>query len=234
MKAIRWLIRGATAALVAAGAPAWSQNTLDAQALKLYGGNYSSDCSNSAAPRLRVVADALMVEQGTKRLTGGNVQAAYSYFGQSPPTDYQVALLSEVRDGSQLLFIVFRDKSGQYITLDGDPKVKAALGKALLERKYRGCDATRKETTTSAPASAADSEPMGGPTELLRDPSSNPPTTKRLVPKSKRIGWLSSTARVRQSKRSESAALSTYLPVPVRTTTAATTTLFCSTRPHRA
>jgi hypothetical protein len=46
MNAIQWLIRGAAAALVAAWAPAWSQNRLDAQALKLYGGNYSSDCSN--------------------------------------------------------------------------------------------------------------------------------------------------------------------------------------------
>jgi hypothetical protein len=81
----RWLICGAAAAFVAAGAPAWSQSTPDAQALKLYGGAYSSDCSNSTAPRLRVVADALMVEQGTKRMTGHNVQAAYSYFGQSPP-----------------------------------------------------------------------------------------------------------------------------------------------------
>jgi inhibitor of lysozyme (Ivy) len=189
MNAIRWLIRGATAALVAAGAPAWSQNTLDAQALKLYGGNYSSDCSNSAAPRLRVVADALMVEQGTKRLTGGNVKAAYSYFGQSPPPDYQVVLLSEVRGGSQLMFIVFRDKSGQYITLDGDPKVKAALGKALLERKYRGCDATSKETTTSAAASAVHSKPMVGPTELLTDPKFKSAYYKALGPKVKE-NWL--------------------------------------------
>jgi hypothetical protein len=57
--------------------PGWM--TLDAQALKLYGGAFSSDCSNSTAPRLRVVADALMVEQGVKRMTGRNVQAAYSY-----------------------------------------------------------------------------------------------------------------------------------------------------------
>ena len=45
MNAIRWLILGITAAFGAAGAPASSQNRLDTQALKLYGGNYSSDCS---------------------------------------------------------------------------------------------------------------------------------------------------------------------------------------------
>jgi hypothetical protein len=167
--AIRWLIRGIAAAFVAVGAPAWAHSTLDAQALKLYGGTYLSDCSNAAAPRLRVVADALMVEQETKRLTGRNVQAAYSYFGRSPPPDYQVALLSEVRGGSQLLFIVYRDKSGQYITLDGDAKVQAALGKPLLGQKYRTCDAVKKESASTAP-SATQPEPMADAGALLMDP----------------------------------------------------------------
>jgi hypothetical protein len=189
MNTIQWLILGAAAAFIAAGAPAWSQSTLDAQALKLYGGTYSSDCSNSTAPRLRVVADALMVEHGTKRLMGGNVQAAYAYFGQSPPPDYQAALLSEVRGGSQLLFIVFRDKSSQYITLDGDPKVRAALSKALLEQKYRSCNATSKETTMPAPASAVQSKPMVGPTELLADPKFKSAYYKALGPKVKER-WL--------------------------------------------
>lgn len=168
MTGMRWLIGGATAAFVAAGAPAAAQSALDAQALKLYVGAYSSDCGNGTASRLRVVADALIVEQGTKRMTGHNVQAAYSYFGQSPPPDYQVVLLSEVRAGLQLLFIVYRDKSGQYITLDGDPKVQAALGKSLLGQKYRSCNAVGKETT-AAPPSATPSEAMVGPTELLMD-----------------------------------------------------------------
>jgi hypothetical protein len=69
------------AAFVFVATPAWAQNKLDAQVLKLYGGTYSSDCSSPAAPRLRVVTDALTVEQGKKRLTGRDVQAAYSYFG---------------------------------------------------------------------------------------------------------------------------------------------------------
>jgi len=159
---------GAAAASIVAGAPAWAQSNLDADTLKQYGGVYSSDCGSATAPRLRVVADALMVEQGTKRLTGRNVQAAYSYFGQSPPPNYQVALLSEVGGGSQMLFIVFRDKSGQYITLDGDQKVQAALGKALLGPKYRSCGAARQEATP-APASASRSEAMTGPPDLLKD-----------------------------------------------------------------
>lgn len=122
-------------------APGWAFDSVDAEALKLYGGTYSTDCAIPAAPRLRATTDALMVEQGRKRLTGRNVQAAYTYFGNSPPPDYQVVLMSEVKPGVALEFIVYRDKTGLYIMLDGDPKVQAALGKALLGKKYRHCDA---------------------------------------------------------------------------------------------
>ena len=87
MNAIRWSIRGAAAVFVAASAPAWAQGKLDAQALKLYGGTYLSDCSNVAAPKVTVFADALVVLEGDKRIAGSNVQAAYAYFGQSPPPD---------------------------------------------------------------------------------------------------------------------------------------------------
>ena len=173
MITIRWWVVVAAALWVAASDSAWAQNTLDAQALKLYGGTYSVDCSNPTATRLRVVADALTVEQGNKRLTGNNVQAAYSYFGQSAPPNYLVALLSDVRGGSQLLFIVFKDRSGQYITLDGDKKVQAALGRSLLAGKFRSCDSAKNQIASqppaSGPASARQSDAMIGPPELLND-----------------------------------------------------------------
>jgi hypothetical protein len=172
MKTIRFAI-AAGAAWIASGASLWAQGRLDAEALKLYGGTYSANCNDAAATRLRVVADALMVEQGNRRLTGNNLQAAYAYFGQSPPPDYQVALLSEVRGGLQLLFIVYRDKLGQYITLDGDPKVQAALGKTLLARKFRSCDAAKNQgaaaSAAPAPASKNQSDALIGPPELLND-----------------------------------------------------------------
>lgn len=188
MNPIRWLLHGVAAACVAAGAPAWSQGALDADALKLYGGTYSSECSNSAAPRLRVVADTLMVEAGTKRMTGRNVQAAYSFFGQSPPPNYQVALLSEVRGGAQLIFIVYRDKSGQYIMLEGDPQVQAALGKGLLTPRYHRCgDASR--ASVAASAGAIPSDPLVGPAELLKDPKFKSAYYKALGPKIKQ-SWL--------------------------------------------
>jgi hypothetical protein len=130
MKATRWLAGSCAVAWLGAGAPVWGQSGLDREALKLYGGTYSAECGNA--------------EQGDKRLAGNNVQAAHAYFGQSSPPNYQAALLSEVRRGSQMLFIVFRDGRGQYITLDGDQRVQAALGKTLLARKSINAMATAK------------------------------------------------------------------------------------------
>lgn len=187
MNAVRWLIRGAAAIIVAAVFPAQSQGALKADALKQYGGTYSSDCSNPTAPRATVFADALVVLQGDKRIAGDKVQAAFSYFGQSPPPNYEVALLSEVRGSGQLMFIVYRDKSGQYMTLDGDPKVVAALGKALTGHKYRHCDPTRK-VTAAAPA-APQSASAGDAGSLLMDPSFKSAYYKALGPKVKE-SWL--------------------------------------------
>lgn len=166
----RGLIYGAVAALIfALSTPLWAQNRLDAEALKLYGGTYSTDCGNPKATRLTVVADALMVDEQGKRMTGRSLQAAYAFFGQAAPPEYQVALLSDVQ-GSQLIFVVFRDSSGQYIRLDGEPKVHAALGKALLGRKYFSCGGAKSESAT-APAVAAQTAQWHAPSDLLKEPS---------------------------------------------------------------
>lgn len=120
------------AAFLALGGPVWSQGPLNVDALKLYGGTYSSDCSNSAAPRLLVVADALVVEAGGKRMMGRNVLTAPSYLGPTPPQNYVMALLSSVgAEGTRLGFIVYRDSAGLYIVLDGGPRVMTTLGNAL-------------------------------------------------------------------------------------------------------
>ena len=188
MSAVQWLTCTATAILVATVFPAHSQGTLDADTLKQYGGTYSSDCSNPAAPRGTVFADALVVLEGDKRIAGGNVQAAYSYFGQSPPPYYEVALLSEVRGSGQLMFIVYRDKSGQYMKLDGDAKVLAALGKALAAHKYRHCNPSRR-VNAAPPAGAPQSAPEGDAGLLLLDPKFKSAYYKALGPMVKE-SWL--------------------------------------------
>ena len=131
-------------ACLAACAVAAAQGVLDADSLRQFGGNYATDCaaaSNGASvPRLRVAGDSLTVDQGTQRMTGRSVQAAYSYFGAQPPAGFKAALLSQVKGGPELQFHVFADKAGAYVLLDGDATVKAALGEALIKPKYRRCD----------------------------------------------------------------------------------------------
>lgn len=46
--------------------------------LRLFGGTYMADCSNPAAPRATVFADALVVLHGDKRIAGDDVQNAVS------------------------------------------------------------------------------------------------------------------------------------------------------------
>ncbi len=154
---------------VAASTVARSQAGLDAATLKLYGGLYSADCANAAAARLRVLADALIFEQGTRRVTGHNVQSAASYFGQSPPPDFQFAFEGEVIKGVGLLFLGYRDKSGYYITLDGHPRVAAAIGKSVFEQKYRRCGDAGREAPPAVPAARTPDPPMDAPSTLLAD-----------------------------------------------------------------
>lgn len=169
------------AACLAPALPAQAQS-LDAEVMKRYGGAYSADCANPAAARLRVTAQALLVEQAGKRMTGRNVQAAHSYFGNSAPPDYQVALLSEAAGGAGLLFIVYRDKAGLYITLDGDPKVQAALGRALLRARHRHCDGVGQQPAAAAPATAALAVGETSAPGLLQDPGFKAAYHKALGP----------------------------------------------------
>jgi len=139
-------------------APAAALGFQETEALKLFGGTYSTACGNPAAPRA-IAGETLKVEYGNKRMTGENLMAAASYFGPEPPPNYQTALLSEVRGGNQLIFLVNRDKEGLYIELTGDPKVETALtavlGKAQLKGKYRDCEAaSRAWMNTPAPKMA--------------------------------------------------------------------------------
>ena len=141
--------------------PAAALGMQEIESIKLFGGTYSTDCGNLAAPRVRV-AEKLTVEQGNKRMTGDNLMAAYSYLGPEPPPGHQVALLSEVRRDARLIFLVTRDKNGLYVELMGeDPKVETALiavlGRAQYKAKYRDCDVASRaplpQATQAAPAS---------------------------------------------------------------------------------
>lgn len=176
--------------LAAENAPALSQDRLDADTFKAFGGTYMSDCKNPASPRVTVFADALVFLNGDKRIAGSNVQAAASWFGNSPPPEYRVALLSELPDGQQMIFIVNEDKAGYYITVDGDTKVMGAIGKPLARQKFRRCDAApKKEMAKPEPRTYSLVELDAG--GILLDPKAKAAYMKALGPLA-RVSWLAS------------------------------------------
>jgi hypothetical protein len=137
----------------------------EAEAVKLYGGTYSTDCANPAAPRA-ILGETLKVEYGNKRMTGENIMATATYFDPQPPPNHVSVLLGEVRGsgGSRLIFVVNRDKNGLYIELMGeDAKVenalKAVLGMAQFKAKYRDCDAASRTWMNTPAPSAAQAAP---------------------------------------------------------------------------
>ena len=150
----RTFVRGPVATLavlLAPAAPDWAD--LDAAALRLWDGNWSVACDNTAAPNLRVMQSSLMVVARNRQLTGRQVRPAYSYFGQSTPENFDVALLSEVRPGAEFTFLIWRDARGPCIEISADKAVEASLAPILgstLRAKYRDCNAAARPPSGGA------------------------------------------------------------------------------------
>jgi len=157
MTATRWLTGVGAGALMAAATPALA--ALDAATLKLFGGTYMSDCGH-VSPRVTVFEDAIVFLDGARRIAGSNVQASASYYGDRMPPEYRTTILSDLEGGAQLIAIVSQDEHGYYVTLDGDAKVLAQIGKPLAGMKYRLCGATPTMPPASAPATSA-TKPAG-------------------------------------------------------------------------
>lgn len=137
-------------ALASAGSAALAQGSLDGNTLKSFGGSYMVNCADAASPKATVRADALVILHGSARVTGRNVQSAPSFLGASAPPEYRTALLSEV-GSQQLLFVLYEDRSGYYLTVDGDPKLMASIGKPLAGRKFRRCGSAPRSVQAAAP-----------------------------------------------------------------------------------
>jgi hypothetical protein len=153
---------GFAALALLALAPAAAESALDRDAFKTFGGTYMSDCKNPASPRLTVFEDQVVLLRGDVRVAAGNIQNAASYFGNSPPEGYNTAILSEDAAGNQLLFVVYEDAAGQYISIDGDAKSLARVGKAAQRLKYRRCDAGPKRVSRELPPATAPVEGDAG------------------------------------------------------------------------
>ena len=194
------LTRSAILLLAAAGAPAWSQEKLDANTMKAFGGTYQVDCASNASPKATVFPDALIFLHGDKRVAGSKPQSETSFYGNSPPPEYRIMLASEA-PGGQLLFAIHQDKAGYYLRLDGDQKVMAAIGKPVAAQKFRRCDGTTKpmQAAVAAPPAQGKADPNKtfkgyaltelSAAGLLYDPKAKATYYKALGPLSKE-SWL--------------------------------------------
>jgi hypothetical protein len=148
------LIHSAVLIVAVTSAPAWSQGKSDMNLVQRYGGVLAPDCSNYRLPQLRYLGDSLVVQDGgTAVLTGRNVKAAPTYFGATPPPEFETALTSEVA-GEAMVFVFYRNASGLFAAVEGGPKVMAALPAAFKGKRARHCDPNRNVAPVAAAAAA--------------------------------------------------------------------------------
>lgn len=162
-----WLVAITVIGLLGA-APARAQ--LGAELLKLYGGTYQSKCEDPRAPKVTVFDNAVVFLDGDRRVASANLQAQHSFFGNSAPEGYMVALVSEV-GAEQLYCLVYQDAGGMYLKVDGDAGAMAKIGKAAGGLVYRRCDGAGKPAESAAPAkpAAKSSSPVGMTASALLD-----------------------------------------------------------------
>jgi len=156
---------GVTLSLLCAASPAWAQGKADTRPLaQRYGGVLAADCSNYLLPQLLYPGDSLVVrDAGKPVLTGRNVKSVPTYFGAKPPPEFETALASEVAPGEALVFVLYRNASGLYATVEGGPKVMAALPAALKGKRVRHCDPNRNAVPGAPPPA------MTFPPDMLKD-----------------------------------------------------------------
>ena len=135
-----WL-KGIAALAMAASASSWSY-TLDAQALKDYGGTYMLDCANRASAKATVGANSLVFRDGARRVASTSIETGYGFFRPSPnPKGFLVSLINTGPGNAEMLWHVFRDRTGQYMVFEqGDAQSQAAIGKSVGRKKLYRCD----------------------------------------------------------------------------------------------
>lgn len=111
------------------------------ESLKLYGGTYSPDCGNAAAPRVRISADGLEIASGVRTLRTRATMDSYTSFGAAPtspvPEGYRVEFL-----GDDFSLYVFEDAKGLHVPLrDYVPTAEPIVGAKGMGLRYGRCDA---------------------------------------------------------------------------------------------
>jgi Inhibitor of vertebrate lysozyme (Ivy) len=151
----------------------------------VYGGVYSNACGDRSQPMVRLYGDVMSVERAGTVVTARPFRADAKHLGASPPADFKTAYIGEVKGGDRLVFVLFHNKDGLFVLLEGGPKSLAPLGPGVMGLELRHCDPNRN-ALPGAPVAK-----MIGPPDLLRDPKFKTPYMKALGPLS-REPWLTS------------------------------------------
>lgn len=198
-------------------AAAWSQARFKSDVMRNFGGVYGSNCGNPSAPRLRVAWDALVLEYGDKRIVGRNVQTDTRYYGASQLPHFQLALLSTVRSGAKLDFVVFEEKSTVSITLQADAPLQQAMGKTVLTARYHRCSDDKADSLPSDPRDGPQGtlvEPMSDIEKILLNAQFKATYTRALGPLA-RERWLARLEGPRPPMRREHIAGTEYVVIAV-------------------
>lgn len=147
-------LRLAAALLACLAAPAAPAKLTEAE-VRRYAGDYSTDCRQRNAPRLRVQADRLMRDQDGRRLVSLNVVARTDFHGAQPPAGFAVALVAD-----REVFEVYTDRHGPYIRDD-------------KERRFRRCALRRNDAADRIDTDIVSATPVNvarSPAAFLGDP----------------------------------------------------------------
>lgn len=115
-----------------------------------YGGEYAVDCADASSIRLQVGRESLVLQRGSRRVERRHIDSALTFFGQSPPPEFQIALMGQ-SPGPEFVAVMFRDRNGRYAMFDLEPAVSAELRvHPDPKTRYRDCDAVRRERDGAA------------------------------------------------------------------------------------
>lgn len=177
---LRHRLVAATALL---GAALAAQAQADQKAMQRYGGVFAPECGNYLLPQLLFLGDTLVVrDKGKALLTGRNVRPAPA--GAFGPVGFEAAFTSQVAPGEMMDFVLTRDATGLYATVDGSPKVMQTLPAALNGKRIRHCDPNRNAVPGSKPPAQTN------PWDLLKDAAFKQAYLRALGPLAKEP-WLS-------------------------------------------
>lgn len=157
-----------TIALLASARSARSQNLLDAETTKMYGGAYLADCKDPASPRVSVFQDSLVFTEGDRRVVGTNVEKEYSTFGRMIPPHFRESLIGYLPGNRMFAVYLFVDERGAYLSMGGHPDVEKQIGEAAMALTYGRCDPAGKDVSATS---------ILGPVEISNEPGSELPNS---------------------------------------------------------